>query len=75
MTADDALRFHALNKEAAQLGYRIEVQLEPSTQPPVYSAYAYASTEPTLGRFLCRAGTSIEAAEDGLEILMSGEPF
>jgi hypothetical protein len=70
----DALRFHAVNREAAELGYRIKVELEPNTRPPVCSAHAQVLSESIVRRFLCRASTSIEAAKGGLGILRSGEP-
>jgi hypothetical protein len=68
---DTKLRFNVVNSEAERLGYRIGVDLVPDQRPPIYMAFAHARVEgqATFGRFLCSRSSSIEAAEDGLEIL------
>jgi hypothetical protein len=68
---DTALRFHAINKEAADLGYRIEVDFVSNRPTPVYRAYAHAlaGAETTSPRFLCSSSSSLEAAEDALQNL------
>lgn len=68
---DTALRSHTINKEAADLGYGIEVDFVPNRPTPVYRAYAHAlaGAEATSPRFLCSSSSSLEAAEDGLQNL------
>jgi hypothetical protein len=62
-------RFNAANNEAWRLGYRIEVEV--TANLTIYTAFAHPinATEPTEGRFLCKAESSLAALEGGVEIL------
>ena len=70
MPDDRTLRIHALNAEARELGYRIEVQTITHRQRPRHRAFAYhLEDEQPEGRFLWGSTDVLEAMEKGLEVL------
>ena len=70
MTDPDALRSNAINAEARELGYRIEVLLD-SPMPRTYTAYAQSIDRERERHFLCRTRTddALYALERALEVL------
>jgi len=70
MPDDRTLRIHALNAEARELGYRIEVQTITHRQRPRHRAFAHRlEAEQPEGRFLWGSTDVLEAMEKGLEVL------
>jgi hypothetical protein len=67
---DRTLRIHAVNNEARELGYRIEVQTITHRQRSRHRAFAYRlEDEQPEGRFLWGGMDVLESMEKGLEVL------
>jgi hypothetical protein len=66
---DRTLRIHAVNNEARELGYRIEVQTITHRQRSRHRAFAYRLDDEPGERLLCGSTDVLEAMEDGLKVL------
>jgi hypothetical protein len=66
---DRTLRIHAVNNEARELGYRIEVQTITHRHRSRHRAFAYRLDDEPGERFLCGNTDVLEAMEDGLKVL------